>query len=285
MKIEAPAKINLGLDVLCRRPDGYHEVDMIMQTIELFDTVTIEKTAEPGIMLSTNKPELPNDEGNLAYKAARLLFETCGAKDTGVRIHIEKRIPMAAGLAGGSTDCAAVLSGMNTLFSYGLSEEKLMALGKTLGADVPYCLLQGTARSQGIGEKLTPLPKMMRCPVLIAKPGVAVSTKAVYEGLHLDEKTVHPDIDALEEDIKRQDLAALAKDMGNLLATVTEELHPVIKEIRALMEKHGAVRAMMSGSGPTVFGLFSDMKKAQEAEKAMRSSNLAPDVCLTSISE
>ncbi len=283
MKIEAPAKINLGLDVLCRRPDGYHEVDMIMQTIDLFDTVTIEKTAEPGITLSTNKPGLPNDEGNLAYKAAKLLLETCGEKDAGVRIHIEKRIPMAAGLAGGSTDCAAVLSGMNTLFSFGLSMERLMELGKTLGADVPYCLLQGTARSQGIGEKLTPLPKMMRCPVLIAKPGVSVSTKAVYEGLRLNEETAHPDIDALEQDIRRQDLAALAKDMGNLLATVTEELHPVIKEIRALMESHGALRAMMSGSGPTVFGLFSDMKTAQEAEKAMRDANLAPDVCLCAV--
>ena len=285
MKIEAPAKINLGLDVLCRRPDGYHEVDMIMQTIDLFDTVMLEKTGEPGIMLSTNKPDLPNDEGNLAYKAAKLLFETCGEKEGGVRIHIEKRIPMAAGLAGGSTDCAAVLSGMNTLFSYGLSREKLMEFGKTLGADVPYCLLQGTARSRGIGEKLTPLPKMMPCSVLIAKPGVAVSTKAVYEGLHLDEKTNHPDIDALEADLRRRDLIGLAKDMENLLATVTEELHPVIKEIRALMESHGALRAMMSGSGPTVFGLFSDMKKAQEAEEAMRASNLAPDVCLTSISE
>ncbi|MBQ6442885.1 MAG: 4-(cytidine 5'-diphospho)-2-C-methyl-D-erythritol kinase [Lachnospiraceae bacterium] len=285
MIMQAPAKINLGLDVLCRRPDGYHEVDMIMQTIDLFDTVTIEKSEKPGIELSTNKPELPNDEGNLAYKAAKLLFETCGEKESGVRIHIEKRIPMAAGLAGGSTDCAAVLSGMNTLFSFGLSMERLMELGKTLGADVPYCLLQGTARSQGIGEKLTPLPKMMCCPVLIAKPGVAVSTKAVYEGLRLDEATAHPDIDALESDIRRQDLAALAKDMGNLLATVTEELHPVIKEIRALMEAHGALRAMMSGSGPTVFGLFSDMKTAQEAEAAMRDANLAPDVCLTSISE
>lgn len=285
MKIEAPAKINLGLDVIRRRPDGYHEVDMIMQTIDLFDTVTIEKTGEPGIILSTNRLDLPNDEGNLAYRAAKLLFETCGDKESGVRIHIEKRIPMAAGLAGGSTDCAAALSGMNTLFSYGLSMEKLMELGKTLGADVPYCLLQGTARSQGIGEKLTTLPKMMSCPVLIAKPGVSVSTKAVYEGLRLDEKTKHPDIDALEEDIRRQDLSALAGDMGNLLATVTEELHPEIREIIRLMESLGALRAMMSGSGPTVFGLFQDKKTAQEAEKAVRASNLAPDVCLTSISE
>ncbi len=285
MIIQAPAKINLGLDVICRRPDGYHEVDMIMQTIDLFDTVTIEQTEEPGILLTTNRPELPNDEGNLAYRAANLLFETCGEKERGVSIHIEKRIPLAAGLAGGSTDCAAVLSGMNTLFSYGLPRERLMELGKRLGADVPYCLLQGTARSRGIGEKLTTLPKMMPCPVLIAKPGVAVSTKAVYEGLHLDETTVHPDIDALEDDIRRQDLSALAGDMGNLLATVTEALHPEIGKLIRLMEEHGALRAMMSGSGPTVFGLFSDKKTAQEAEKAVRDSNLAPDICLTQISE
>ena len=283
--IEAPAKINLGLDVLCRRPDGYHEVDMIMQTIDLFDTVTLEKTGEPGIVLSTNRRSLPNDEGNLAYRAAKLLFETCEDTMHGVRIHIEKRIPMAAGLAGGSTDCAAVLSGMNQLFSYGLSMEKLMELGKSLGADVPYCLMQGTARSRGIGEKLTPLPKMMACPVLIAKPGVSVSTKAVYEGLHLDEKTIHPDIDALEEDIRRQDLTAVASDMGNLLATVTEELHPEIREIIRLMENHGAIRAMMSGSGPTVFGLFSDKKTAQACESTVRASKLAPDVFLTQISE
>lgn len=282
MIVYAPAKINLGLDVLRRLPDGYHEVDMVMQTIGLSDTVTIERTENEGIFLSCDRPALPCDETNLAYRAAALLFERF-PHTGGVTIHIEKHIPIAAGLAGGSTDCAAVLSGMNVLFSFGISDGELAALGKTLGADVPYCLMQGTARAQGIGEKLTRLPAMPKCPVLLVKPKASVSTKAVYEGLRLEEGTKHPDIAGLITAIGTGDLAQIAGKMENLLESVTIPMHGIVGEIKQEMEKNGAVRALMSGSGPTVFGIFLDLETARGAEKAMRNTNMGDQVCLTEI--
>ena len=221
--------------------------------------------------MSTNLAFLPTNENNLVYKAAALLKEEFDIGD-GIDVKLHKHIPVAAGMAGGSTDAAAVLYGMNRIFDLGLSKEDLMTRGVKLGADVPYCIMRGTALAEGIGEKLSALPPMVKCPVLIAKPQIGVSTKFVYENLKLDENTVHPDIDRLVEDIRRKDLAAITSDMGNVLETVTIPNYPVIAEIKEHMMEHGAAGAMMSGSGPTVFGLFDDKEKAVAAYEAMQAS-------------
>lgn len=282
ISVKALAKINLGLDVVRRREDGYHEVRMVMQTIHLFDRLQITRNASGKITMSTNLPFLPTNENNLVYKAAKLLKDEFQIKD-GIDVTLHKHIPVAAGMAGGSTDAAAVLYGMNRIFGLGLSREELMQRGIKLGADVPYCVMRGTALAEGIGEELTALPPMVKCPVLIAKPQISVSTKFVYENLKLNEKTVHPDIDRLVEDIKAKDLHAIAADMGNVLETVTIPNYPVIAEIKDHMMEHGAVNSMMSGSGPTVFGLFENEDKAAAAYDAMRESGLAKQVYLTSI--
>ena len=249
ISVKALAKINLGLDVVRRREDGYHEVKMVMQTIHLFDRLEMKKTAG-GITMTTNLSFLPTNENNLVYKAAKLLMNEFQIRD-GIDVKLHKYIPVAAGMAGGSTDAAAVLYGMNRMFELGLSKEELMQRGVKIGADVPYCIMRGTALAEGIGEQLTALPPMVKCPILIAKPQISVSTKFVYENLKLDENTVHPDIDRLVEDIRRKDLAAITSDMGNVLETVTIPNYPVIAEIKEHMMEHGAAGAMMSGSGPT----------------------------------
>lgn len=281
ISVKALAKINLGLDVVRRREDGYHEVKMVMQTIHLFDRLEMKKTAS-GITMTTNLSFLPTNENNLVYKAAKLLMDEFQIKD-GIDVKLHKHIPVAAGMAGGSTDAAAVLYGMNRMFELGLSKEELMQRGVKIGADVPYCIMRGTALAEGIGEKLTALSPMVKCPVLIAKPQISVSTKFVYENLKLDENTVHPDIDRLVEDIRQKDLAAITADMGNVLETVTIPNYPVIAEIKEHMMMHGAAGAMMSGSGPTVFGLFDDKDKSDAAYEAMQASGLAKQVYLTSI--
>ena len=252
ISLKALAKINLGLDVVRRRDDGYHEVRMVMQTINLYDRLVIKKTKEPGITIQTNISFLPVNENNLIYKAGKLLVDEFGIKE-GISVKLNKRIPIAAGMAGGSTDAAAMLYGMNRLFKLGLSREELMERGVNIGADVPYCIMRGTALAEGIGEELTQLPPMVKCPVLIAKPGISVSTKFVYQNLKLNENTIHPDIDKLVDDIGRKELDSIAADMGNLLETVTIPNYPVISEIKQQMMKSGAVNSMMSGSGPTVF--------------------------------
>ena len=282
ISLKALAKINLGLDVVRRREDGYHEVRMIMQTIHLYDRLDIKRTKESGIQIQTNLSFLPVNENNLIYKAAKLLMDEFSITD-GVSVKLDKRIPVAAGMAGGSTDAAAMLFGMNRLFSLGLTKRQLMERGVQIGADVPYCIMRGTALAEGIGEELSPLAPMVKCPVLIAKPSISVSTKFVYQNLKLDDTTVHPDIDLLIEDIKAKNLHDIAAHMGNVLETVTIPNYPVIDEIKKHMLSHGAVGAMMSGSGPTVFGLFDDEDTAKKAYKAMRSSHLARQVYLTSI--
>lgn len=282
ISLKALAKINLGLDVVRRREDGYHEVRMIMQTIHLYDRLEIKKTGSGDITMETNLSFLPTNENNLVYKAAKLLKDEFEIKE-GVHVNLKKHIPVAAGMAGGSTDAAAVLYGMNRIFKLGLSKKELMERGVKIGADVPYCLMRGTALAEGIGEDLSALPPMVKCPVLIAKPSVNVSTKFVYENLKLDDTMVHPDIDALVADIKAQDLKKIAADMGNVLETVTIPNYPVIADIKQYMLEHGAVNAMMSGSGPTVFGLFEKEETAQEAFAAMKQSGLAKQVYLTSI--
>lgn len=279
--VKALAKINLGLDVLRRREDGYHEVKMIMQTIHLYDQLFLEKT-EAGISLETNLKFLPTDPGNLAYRAAALLQDEFHLKE-GVHIRLQKRIPVAAGMAGGSTDAAGVLYGMNQMFELGLSRKDLMERGVKLGADVPYCLMRGTALAEGIGEKLTSLPPMVKCPVVIAKPQVSVSTKYVYEHLVLNENTKHPDIDRLISDIKAKDLDAIASHMGNVLESVTIDKYPEIAKIKDVLLENGAKNAMMSGSGPTVFALYDEEEKARLAVDRLRETGLAKQVFVTDI--
>ncbi len=282
ISLKALAKINLGLDVVRRREDGYHEVRMVMQTIHLYDRLEMEKTATPGIELSTNLSYLPVNGNNLVYRAGKLLMDEFGIAE-GIKVYLNKRIPVAAGMAGGSTDAAAMLYGMNELFELGLSREQLMERGVKIGADVPYCLMRGTALAEGIGEKLTPLAPMIKCPVLIAKPAISVSTKFVYQNLKLDADTRHPDIDRLIKDIRAQDLGAIAGDMGNVLESVTIPNYPVIAQIKEQMMDSGAINAMMSGSGPTVFGLFEEEETAHAAYQKMKESGLAKQVYLTTI--
>ena len=282
ISVKALAKINLGLDVVRRREDGYHEVRMIMQTIHLFDRLEISKNTSGQITMETNLAFLPTNENNLVCKAAKLLTDEFGIKD-GVHVWLHKHIPVAAGMAGGSTDTAAVLYGMNRIFDLGLSKEELMERGVKIGADVPYCVMRGTALAEGIGEKLTKLPPMVKCPVLIAKPQINVSTKFVYENLKLDADTEHPDIDRLVADIREKNLTKIAADMGNVLETVTIPAYPVIADIKENMLQNGAVNAMMSGSGPTVFGLFEKEADAVQAYEAMKRSGLAKQIYLTSI--
>ena len=282
INVKALAKINLGLDVVRKREDGYHEVRMIMQTIHLYDQLLITKKKEQGISITANLDFLPTDESNLIYKTAKLLQETYEMKE-GVSVKLQKYIPIAAGMAGGSTDAAAVLYGMNELFHLGIKRQKLMELGVQIGADVPYCLMRGTALAEGIGEKLKSLPPVPKCPVLIAKPGIGVSTKYVYENLKLDEHTKHPNIYAQVAAIRKHDLKGITAHMGNLLETVTIPKYPVIDEIKRCMMESGALAAMMSGSGPTVFGLFEDEHTAQNAYSQMKQSKLAKQVYLTSI--
>ena len=282
MKLKALAKINLGLDVLGVRDNGYHDVRMIMQSIYLYDDVTIEVTDTPGIELKSNLYFLPTDERNIAYKAAKMLIDEFNI-EKGVSITLDKHIPVSAGMAGGSTNAAAVLFGMNRIFNLGLSIEELMERGVKLGADVPYCIMRGTVLAEGIGEELTKLPSMPKCFVLIAKPGISVSTKAVYEALDSKEIVEHPDIDRIIEGLEEADLYKVASSMGNVLEDVTIPMHPVIADIKNEMIEEGALNAMMSGSGPTVFGLFDDRAKAKRALVAIKKKRLAKQVYITNI--
>ncbi len=282
LELKALGKINLGLDVLGKRENGYHDVRMVMQTVYLYDQIWMVKTKEPGIRLSTNLFYLPVNENNLAYRAAEILMKEFGIQE-GIKIILDKHIPVAAGMAGGSSNAAAVLFGMNRMFSLGLSQKELMDRGVSLGADVPYCIMRGTVLAEGIGEKLTPLPPMPRCFVLLAKPSISVSTKMVYEKLDSHEIAKHPDIDGIIEGLKGRDLLSVAACMGNVLEKVTVEAYPVIDEIKEVMKKQGALNAMMSGSGPTVFGLFDDKKKAKKAAFKIREMQLARQTYVTGV--
>ena len=282
LMLKSLGKINLGLDVLGRRENGYHDVRMVMQTVYLYDQITLTKTKKPGIVLETNLFFLPVDEGNLAYRAAKLLMDEFDIKE-GVHIQLEKHIPVAAGMAGGSSNAAAVLYGINRMFSLGVSMEELMERGVTLGADVPYCIMRGTVLAEGIGEILTPLPPMPKCYVLIAKPPISVSTKLVYEKLDSHEIENHPDIDGILEGLKGQDIKKVASSMGNVLEKVTIEEYPVIEEIKNVMKDEGALNAMMSGSGPTVFGIFDDKNTARAAADKIKKLQLAKQVYVTNI--
>ncbi len=282
MRLRALAKINLGLDVVRKREDGYHELRMIMQTINMYDQLEMEISEEAGIHITTNLPFVPTNENNLVYKAAKLLMDEFHVEQ-GLCVNLQKFIPVAAGMAGGSSDAAAAMIGVNRLFQLGLSVKELMERGVKVGADVPYCLLRGTALAEGIGEKLRALPACPDCYVLIGKPGISVSTKFVYENLYANELKEHPPIDRMLEAIQWHNLNKLADLMGNVLETVTIPRYPVIEEIKNHMKEHGALNAMMSGSGPTVFGLFDDRQMAEYACEALRESRLAKTVFLTTV--
>lgn len=283
-KQRAYAKINLGLDVLRRRPDGYHEVKMVMQTVDIYDDLFLEKTEKPGVELQIEGSELTAGKDNLICRAAELFMEEKGIAG-GVKIRLVKRIPIAAGMAGGSSDAAATLRGMNELWETGCSAQELQKLGVRLGADIPYCVVGGTMLSEGIGEILTPLPAPPECVLLIAKPEISVSTKFVYENLHADTLKSHPDIDGMVEAIRRGQLEGITERMGNVLETVTTRTYPVIEEIKTVMKEKGAENALMSGSGPTVFGIFGQKEQAEAAAAILRERDLAKQVFVTAFQE
>ncbi len=329
IKLKALGKINLGLDVLGRRPNGYHDVRMVMQTVYLYDQILLEKTDKEGISLKTNLFYLPVNENNLAYRAAKMLIDEFAIKEgvhislekhipvaagmaggssnaaavlygmnrlfqakmlidefaikEGVHISLEKHIPVAAGMAGGSSNAAAVLYGMNRLFHLGLTDQELMERGVKLGADVPYCIMRGTVLAEGIGEELTPLPAMPKCHVLLAKPPISVSTQKVYEKLDAQEVTKHPDIDGILLGLQTGDLKKITSSMGNVLENVTITEYPQIERIKDVMKEEGALNAMMSGSGPTVFGIYDDKMLARRAAARIREEQLAKQVHVTTM--
>ena len=261
MKIKAYAKINIALDVVGKRDDGYHLLRMIMQTIDLYDTIEIEKI-NSGINLKCNKHYVPTDERNLAYKAAKLFKETYSIDD-GVDIDLIKNIPVSAGLAGGSTDAAGVLKLMNKMFNINADDEELKALGLKLGADVPYCINGGTALCEGVGEKITQLNLFKDKILVLIKPPFGVSTKEVYKNFDLSKVIFHPRIDELIKRMEKDDVYFVANNMKNLLENVTLKKHRVITSIKEEVKLNDAIGTMMSGSGPTVFAFFDDMLKAQ----------------------
>lgn len=279
LQLKAYGKINLGLDVVRRRDDGYHEVRMIMQTVKLYDKLTFRLLDEDVIRIQTNLGFLPVNEDNLVYKAVKMLKDLYHV-DKGMEIDLFKCIPVAAGMAGGSTDCAAALVGAAKMFGLHLGRKELMEMGVKLGADVPYCVLRGTALSEGIGEVLTSLPPIPDCHILIAKPTISVSTKFVYEHLDAAGLNRHPDIDGMVAAIQNGELAGITERMENVLETVTIPEYPVIEEIKKCMKENGAMNALMSGSGPTVFGIYreEDKEQAERTRELIRKSRLANQV-------
>ena len=264
--LKARAKINLTLDVLRKREDGYHDLKMIMQSVNLYDKIYIEKIDKKVIKLKTNISWLPTDEKNLAYKAAKVLFDRFDKDgNNGVFIEITKKIPVAAGLAGGSSDCAAVLIGINKLFGFGLSKKELMQIGFELGSDVPFCILRQTSLAEGRGEILTPIKNNLKCKVVLAKLPVSVSTGMVFSKIKVDEIEKRPDTQNMISYIKEGNLNAICKGLVNVLENVTIPMYPKIDSIKRTMMDFGALGSLMSGSGPAVFGIFDDEKKAEDA--------------------
>lgn len=277
--LKAYAKINLGLDVTGKREDGYHEVRMIMQTVNLYDTLFIKEIDRNAVVIKTNKAFLPVNESNIIYKAATLMKESFGI-EKGFFVDLKKHIPVAAGMAGGSADAAATMVGINNMFRLGLPLDRLMELGVKIGADVPYCIMRGTALAEGIGEKLTRLASMPECQILIAKPPISVSTKSVYEKLDLSE-VVHPDIDGMIDCLKEGSLTGISSRLMNVLERVTVTDHPLINEYKEEMIRLGALGSLMSGSGPTVFGIFDNKDRSLTAKMTFKEKYPSAHVCLT----
>lgn len=280
IRLKARAKINLGLDVLGKREDGYHEVRMVMQTIGIYDRLILTKIPEEEIRITSNLAFLPVNENNLIYKAIKLLKDEYHFPG-GVSVDLNKFIPVAAGMAGGSTDAASTMFGVNRLFGLNLSMGKMMELGVRLGADVPYCVMRGTALAEGIGEKLTRITPVPHMWILIAKPQINVPTRLVYEQLDMGGIQKHPDIDGIIRAIEAQDVVRIAQSMGNVLENVTVPLYPVIETIKQDMLSHGAINAMMSGSGPTVFGIFPDEQTTLACQAFLKEKGDARQVYIT----
>ena len=266
--IEARGKINLTLDVLFKRPDGYHEVEMIMQNIALKDIIALELISTRNIRIKTDCPELPCDKNNLVYQAAKLMMDEFQL-DAGICITLNKNIPLAAGLAGGSADAAAVIVGINELFDLKRSQEELMTLGKRIGADVPFCIFGKTALARGIGEQITPLKPLSGFGVLLIKPPYSVSTKQVYNRLNVKNIKQRPDTKSMVEHIRRQNMGDIASKLCNVLEEVTFKLYPQLITIKNCLIQKGALGSLMSGSGPTVFGLFESVLDAKRAAGAI----------------
>jgi len=266
-QINCPAKINLSLDVINRRPDGYHNLEMIMHEINLCDTLTFsiqKNTEKTEIILTSEDKNMPTDESNLIYRAAKLFFEKTGISAT-ARIHVCKKIPMGAGLGGGSTDAAGTLSALNSAFDEPLTLDELSVMAKSLGADVPFFLFGGCMLAEGIGEKLTSVAPLSGAYIVLAKPAIHISTPWVYKNLHLDENTKHPDTKSVIKALNEGNLDLLAKSAGNVLETVTAKEYPEIEEYKSIMMQNGAAYSLMSGSGSSVFGIFADEQSAQKA--------------------
>lgn len=270
--IAARAKINLTLDVLRKREDGYHEVAMVMQSVGLADRVALKERTE-GIYVSTDLAGLDCGPANLAYRAAELLQKRF-AVQRGVDIFLEKHIPMAAGLAGGSSDAAAVLTGLNQLWDLQLSRNELAELGSLLGSDVPFCITGGTVLATGRGETLSPLPAVPRMWVILAKPPIEVSTAWVYGNFKADLVTSRPDLEGMIESLHQADLSGVAGRLCNVLESVTIPAYPEIATIKQIMLEHGATASLMSGSGPTVFGIADTREKAEEIAAVIRNRNV-----------
>ena len=277
---KAYAKINLGLDVLGKRDDGYHLVKMIMQNVDIYDTLTFRRTTEGKITLKANDDTIPVDDSNLICKVAKQLQEKYGVT-YGAEIELVKRIPVAAGMAGGSTDGAAAYRALNDLWELGLSDKELCELAVKLGADIPYCIVGGTALSEGIGEVLTPIDGKAKYHLVVAKPDIMVSTGWVYTELDSTEITRHPDIDAVKAAISEGDVKRMCDEIHNVLEPVTTAKYKVIKDIEKLLEDNGAVKAFMTGSGPTVFAVFDNENTAKKGFEAVKKSGLAPQLFLT----
>ncbi len=293
---KAYAKINLALDVIRKREDGYHDVCMIMQNLDLYDTLTFtvenintpQKTCsseansdnQPQITITTNKEGIPTDERNLIYKAIQLMFDKYDIKAK-IHVNLEKNIPVEAGMAGGSTDCAATLHAVNELFNLNLETQTLMELGVKLGADVPFCVLAKTALSEGIGEVLTPITGLFNCYVLVVKPPIGVSTATVYKNLKINELDHHPDVPGMVVALTLGDLEQISSRMENVLESVTVNLHPEIEQLKTIMKENGALNAIMSGSGPTVFGLFTSKELAENAASVIRERTSYKEIFVT----
>lgn len=304
LEVKAYAKVNLSLDIVGRREDGYHLVRMVMQSLNIADILTFEKLDKPEIMVLLDNPsvgsdgdsplgKVPLDENNLIYKAARLLFDRYIWKrneKAGVQITLTKNIPIAAGMAGGSSDAAATFRGINELFELGLMDKELMEMGVTLGADIPYCIMGGTALSEGIGEELTRLPDIPECVFLVVKPRISVSTAEAYGGYDslVESKTgqkariIHPDVDGQVDALYAGNLKGVTDKFLNVLEYVTAEKHPIIGDIEKIMLDFGALNAMMSGSGPTVFGVFEDVEKAEAAKKELEQRDISDQLFVVS---
>ena len=262
--LNAYAKINLTLDVIGRRENGYHDLEMIMQSVNVFDRVLVRKNSTGNINIYTDSEKIPTDNSNIAYKAADRLIKTYGIKN-GVDIVINKNIPVAAGLAGGSTDAAAVIKGMKKLFLTDVSEREILNIASEIGKDVPFCLKGGTAFAYGLGDELLHIEKSPKFYVVLAKPDIDVSTAEVYKALKIDEIKIRPDTRGVLEAIENGDEITVAKECHNVLETVTAKKYPVIEKIKKTLKEQGAMTSLMSGSGPTVYGLFDSKEKADEA--------------------